>query len=127
VQYPGETYRTSIAGSCFDPETRRLYVYAQWTQRRGMYDQPVVHVYRVKDDGADGIDDIPQAKALKARMHDGRLHVSGLTVGKPCSVYTISGALVHHNMANSDEADVTLPVRGLFIVKSGDAVVKTVY
>jgi hypothetical protein len=48
VVYPGQTDQTGIAGSCFDPATRRLYVYATWTQPKGLYDQPVVHVYRVK-------------------------------------------------------------------------------
>jgi hypothetical protein len=74
-----------------------------------------------------GIGDIPQAKALKAWTQNGRLHVSGLTAGKPWSVYNISGAIVYHGMAGSDEADVRLSVRGVYIVQSGDRVVKTAY
>jgi hypothetical protein len=75
-----------------------------------------------------GLADMPPAKALKAWMQDGGLlHVNGLTAGQPWSVYTISGALVHYNIAGSHEATVRLSARGVYIVKSGEAVIKTVY
>ena len=38
-----------VAGSCFDKETRRLYIYTMWS----LYDgggNPAVHVYKVKED-----------------------------------------------------------------------------
>jgi hypothetical protein len=38
-----------VAGSCFDPATRRLYLYALGALKRGgMYNDPVVHVYTIK-------------------------------------------------------------------------------
>jgi hypothetical protein len=74
-----------------------------------------------------GTEEIPQAKGLKAWQRNGMLHVSGLTAGKPWSIYNISGALVYHGAAGSDEANVSLPVRGVYIVKSGNAAVKVAY
>jgi hypothetical protein len=66
-------------------------------------------------------------KPLNAWMLNGRLHVSGLTVGKQWAVYGISGLLICQHVANSDEADVNLPVRGVYIVTSDHATVKVMY
>jgi hypothetical protein len=74
-----------------------------------------------------GTEDISQANVLKAGMQNGPLHVSGLTAGKPWSVYSLSGALICRNVAGSDEADISLPVRGVYIVQSGNATVKAAY
>jgi hypothetical protein len=73
-----------------------------------------------------GINEV-QAKALKAYIRNGLLHVSGLTAGKPWTVYGISGAFVYQGIANSDEADVSLLIRSVYIVKSGNKTVKVVY
>jgi hypothetical protein len=77
--------------------------------------------------GTVGNEAIEGAQSLKAWTQNGILHVSGLTVGKPWSVYNISGVLVYHGLADSDEADVSLPVRGMYIVTSGNRAVKAVY
>jgi hypothetical protein len=71
-------------------------------------------------------DDIPQPQTLKAWMRSGQLHVSGLTVGKQWSVYNISGTLVHTAKATAAEADITLPVQGLYIVVSEGQSVKVI-
>jgi hypothetical protein len=68
-----------------------------------------------------------QSNPLKARMRSATLHVSGLTAGRMWSVYSISGMLLHHNIAGSDEADVVLPARGIYIVTSGGESIKTIY
>jgi hypothetical protein len=74
-----------------------------------------------------GLEEVAQAKTLKAWTQNGRLHVSGLAVGQVWRVYNISGSLVYHSMAESDEANIALPVRGIYIVQSANAVVKTMY
>jgi hypothetical protein len=79
--------------------------------------------YRVMSTGAESV----QAKVLKAFVRDGRLHVDGLTAGKPWYVYGIGGSLVYGGTATGDEADVSLPGRGVFIVTSDGAAVKAVY
>jgi hypothetical protein len=71
--------------------------------------------------------DIPQEKGTKAWIQDETLHVSGLTAGKAWSVYSISGALLHYSVADSDEADVTLPARGMYVITYGGKSVKVVY
>jgi hypothetical protein len=53
VDLPNENTKDSqvIAGSYFDAETRRLYVYTLWALKRGgIYIDPVVHVYEVTED-----------------------------------------------------------------------------
>ena len=74
-----------------------------------------------------GMDDIPQAKPLKAYMRNGRLHVEGLTAGKSWSVYSVSGTPVYQGKATGEEADVSLTVRGVYIVVSEGRSVKAVY
>ena len=53
VEFPYDVTKDDqkAAGSCFDPETRRLYLYTLNALRRsGLYSDPVVHVYKVKED-----------------------------------------------------------------------------
>jgi hypothetical protein len=64
---------------------------------------------------------------LTVWTHGARLHVSGLTAGKPWSVYGVSGALIYHSVAVGSEADIALPGRGMYIVISGGTAVKAVY
>ncbi|MDR1979996.1 MAG: hypothetical protein LBQ39_00060, partial [Tannerellaceae bacterium] len=117
------------------------YAHVTLTPRAGLADGIYTATLTVSEDGTTlatiditytvtttGLADIPTAKALKAWMQDGGLlHVNGLTAGQPWSVHTISGALVHYNIADSAEATVRLTARGIYIVKSGAAVVKTAY
>jgi hypothetical protein len=75
-----------------------------------------------------GIEDIPQAKDLKAwTIQNGTLHVSGLTAGRTWSVYSISGAVIYQNIANGAETEIMLTVCGVYIVKSEKDTVKVVY
>jgi len=73
------------------------------------------------------IDDITQTKILKASTWNGRLYVSGLTVGKWWAVYNISGTLVHQSIAVNDETDLPLSVRSIYIVRSNGETVKVIY
>ena len=96
-----------------------------------MYDDPVVHVYILKDAGQ-GDDQsatiyIPEVNTLKAWTLNEYLHVSGLTYSKPWSIYTIGGKLIHHAIANSNEVSVKLPERGIYIVTSDSRTVKVIF
>jgi anti-sigma28 factor (negative regulator of flagellin synthesis) len=71
--------------------------------------------------------DSPPSKPLKAYVQNGTLHISGLTPGKPWSLYSISGALVYQSIAQSEEGYATLPVRGIYIVKSEKDTIKVIY
>ena len=73
----------------------------------------------VKGDDITGTDIIPQpSSTLKAYIQNGRLHVSGLTVGDLWTVYNLSGMIVHQNRAAAEEADINLPAKGIYIIVS---------
>ncbi len=74
-----------------------------------------------------GIDDIPQENPLKAWVRNNLLHISGLAVGKPLSIYTTTGVLVYKNIATSDEADIPLKIPGVYIVQSGNNTIKVTF
>jgi len=74
-----------------------------------------------------GIKDISRAKPLQARVQNGQLHLSGLVVDELWSVYSITGALVHQSIAVSEEATITLSVRNLYIIQSGNKTLKVLY
>jgi len=74
-----------------------------------------------------GIGDAPQIKSLKAWVQNGTLHVSGLTVGNAWAVYNMSGILMYRHIAESEEASVSLPVRGVYFVQSDKETIKTAY
>jgi len=67
------------------------------------------------------------ATSLQAWTCHGLLRVTGLTVGETLRIYSASGALVHHSIATSGEADVPLRAQGVYIVHSGDNTVKVVF
>jgi len=71
--------------------------------------------------------DVPQVEPLKAWKQNEMLHISGLTAGKLWSVLSITGKLVYQSIADSGEANVSLMVRGVYIIKSGDQTIKVVY
>jgi len=53
VEFPYDLTKDKqfVAGSCFDPETRRVYLYTMEAFKTySMYNDPVVHVYSVKSD-----------------------------------------------------------------------------
>ena len=60
VDYPHDLTkdRQFVTGSCFDPETRRLYLYTLEALSRGdRYNNPVVHVYSVTEDESTPVTD----------------------------------------------------------------------
>ncbi|MCL2027117.1 MAG: choice-of-anchor J domain-containing protein [Bacteroidales bacterium] len=63
---------------------------------------------------------------LQAWMQDGELHVSGLTIGQLWSIYNLSGQVVYQAIADTDPAVVTLPGRGVYIIRSGNKIAKVV-
>jgi hypothetical protein len=73
------------------------------------------------------IDEIQHHNPLKAWIRNGLLHVSGLVAGEILSIYTATGALVCQKIATSDEANVSLPAAGIYIVHSGNSAVKVVF
>jgi hypothetical protein len=79
-----------------------------------------------KSTGIEDIDNSP-SKSLKAWMHGETLHVSGLTTGQAWSVYNIFGALIYQSIANGDETDIILTVRGVYVVTFGGKCIKVVY
>ncbi|MDR0795411.1 MAG: DUF6383 domain-containing protein, partial [Tannerella sp.] len=61
---------------------------------------------------------------LKAFAQNGVLQVSGLSVGRTWSVYNVLGTLIYQGIANNDQAEITLPGRGVYIVTNGNKVIK---
>lgn len=71
-----------------------------------------------------GIEPIPPPAALKAYARDGILFVSGLTAGDNWSVYSFSGILIYRSIAAGEEANISLPDRGIYIIQSGNRTAK---
>jgi len=64
---------------------------------------------------------------LRGWVQNGLLHVSGLTSGKPWTIYNLYGQLIYTGIADGNEAKIPLPERGVYIVQSGGKVIKTIY
>ena len=65
--------------------------------------------------------------SLKAWVQNNSLYVNGLTAGQLWRVYNITGMLVYQNIADSEEANIPLFIRGTYFVQSGNRTVKIVY
>jgi len=64
---------------------------------------------------------------LVAWVKDDMLYVEGLNIGDTWSVYNAIGKLLYRNVANNEVMTVKPGVRGLYIIRSGNRVVKVVY
>ena len=64
---------------------------------------------------------------LKAWVRNGLLHVTGLTVSEPLSVYSAIGIMVYHNIVTATETDIPLKAQGLYFVRSGVSSVKVLF
>ena len=64
--------------------------------------------------------------SLQAYVQDGVLYVNGLTAGEPWRVYNLVGKLVYQGIAKSETEKILLPVRGIYIVTNGKAVLKII-
>jgi hypothetical protein len=63
---------------------------------------------------------------LKAYTQNGILYVSGLTAGKIWRIYNILGELVYQDTATAEETNISLPISGMYIIRSEDKVAKVV-
>jgi hypothetical protein len=67
------------------------------------------------------------SNTLIAFIQNDLLYVKGLKTGECINVYTVSGGFVYHVIATKEEETIYLPVsKGVYIVKSGDRVVKVI-
>ena len=73
------------------------------------------------------IENIPDKTPFTAWINNDRLYVEGLNVSDNLSVYTVVGQLVYQNVATSETMIIDLNTRGIYIVQSGNRVVKVVY
>jgi len=76
-----------------------------------------------------GIDNPLQTNVLYAWVENGTLHVSGLTVDKPWSVYNLAGMLVYRDIATDSVEKLrarSLQNRGIYIIQSEGRTVKVV-
>jgi hypothetical protein len=72
-----------------------------------------------------GIDG-PVLSALSVQGNNGQLTIKGLTAGEPFSVHNAQGLLIYRGIAKTTEAIVPAPVKGVYIVTSGDKTLKTI-
>jgi len=70
---------------------------------------------------------ITEAKPLRAWVNNGILHITGHTIGKHLSVYTITGVLIYQNIVISDEVHIPLRSQGVYIVHQDYNAIRVVY
>ena len=67
-----------------------------------------------------------ETSALKAWTQNGILYINGLTPGEPWSVYNLTGSLIYTGIATDSETTLTLPGRGIYILKNSNFVAKII-
>ena len=63
---------------------------------------------------------------LRAWVRNGMLHITGVSIDEPLSIYSSSGALVYQSKPQSEEIDVNLTVQGVYIIRSGMNTIRVV-
>jgi hypothetical protein len=114
----------TVAGSCFDPETRRLYLYTLESLEGGWggYVEPAVHVYQVTgepDEPGDGNSFFTEKVAVYEA--NGVVQVSSGTSNliKEVSMYNLQGTLIYKENAINSVIHTFKPnsAKGIYIVK----------
>ena len=59
-------------------------------------------------------------------VQNGMLYVKGLIPGKPWYIYNLYGQLIYTGIADGNEAKIPLQERGVYIIPSGDRVIKLI-
>jgi hypothetical protein len=77
----------------------------------------------IEDDGSTTLTNRP----LRAWTQNSEVHVSGLTIGQPWSLYNLSGVLIYRATATDSQAQIPLPERGLYVVICDNRSVKVMY
>jgi hypothetical protein len=70
---------------------------------------------------------VAAVNTLTTWVQSDQIHVKGLEVNQPWTVYSMTGAIVYQAMASSEEAEIRLPNRGTYIIVSDNRSVKVVY
>ena len=65
-------------------------------------------------------------QSLQACVTNGVLYVAGLPAGKPFSIYSISGQLVHQGTAKAETEQIPLHTQGVFIIVAGNQAIKAI-
>jgi len=68
----------------------------------------------------------PTATKFKASVVNGQVLVSNLEVGKSIEIYTLNGTLISRSIANNETISVSLPAKGIYIVRVGTQNVKVI-
>jgi len=64
---------------------------------------------------------------LKVSVQNGELQVSGVVAGETITVYMLQGAILYRQKAGATTLAVSLPMRGVYMVKIGMKSIKVVY
>jgi len=103
------------------------YVFARACENNNYYVGTPSAPLQVITDGVINSIETEQTNPLNAYVSNGVLHITGLTVGESVSVYNAVGTLVYHSSATGSEADISLNVKGVYIVKAGNRVVRVIF
>ncbi len=80
----------------------------------------------IVDDAISGVI-TPSVSGVKVSVQNGQLQISGATVGETITVYSLQGATLYSQKADTETVVISLPVQGAYMVKVGAESVKVVY
>jgi hypothetical protein len=63
---------------------------------------------------------------LNAWTLNDQLHIEGLTVGEPFSVYTVSGVLVYKKIAETENTNIPLQAKGVYLITHNNRTIKVI-
>jgi len=108
------------------PEGAVYYIYAR-SAENAIYTAGKAQVSTSFSIGSTGIKTVQTATLLKAYVQNDRLYVTGLSVGKPWTVYTPTGSRIYQNTALDAKADIPMKVKGVYIIQSDNRSLKVAY
>jgi hypothetical protein len=135
VIYDGSYYtmtNTSIAidwAGWFSPCNTYTVIVQARNSCGGVSSTPVTFRTRCPDDPPVSIfpSETSEINSLKAWMQNGNLHVNGLSVGQRWAIYNMLGTMIYQGVVDSDILKITLPIRGTYVIQSGNKSIKVVY
>ena len=103
----------------------KYFVFAR-AKENNVYKQGAISQLEITTIALTSSGELLRPNPLKIWTANGKLRVTGLTEGKTWSVYSVSGTLIYRGVATGTEADIALPVSGVYIIQSENNALKFV-
>ena len=122
---PNFGWQTALTFNDLTPYAN-YYVFARSAENNQYYAGAASVSQRITTNEVSNDAEIQKYKPLRVFTSNGLMHISGLIPGETIYIYNALGGLVYQGTATGNEMDISLNVKGIYVVRAGDRAVKAI-